>query len=134
MKVRDVMATDIDLIGPDEPVRVAAQLMADLDAGAVPVGENGKVVGILTDRDIILRLVAEGLDSNTPVRRVMSAEIVCCREDDLAEEVASIMEQRQIRRMPVLDENDRLVGIVGYADLSGAAGGRLDATAGTPRH
>lgn len=119
MKIREVMTHDVQLVDPDETVQVAAQLMADIDAGAIPVGRDRKPSGILTDRDIIIRVVARGVDpAATRIGDVMSSKIVACREDDGTDDVARAMGERQIRRMPVVDSDGRLVGIVSLGDLA----------------
>jgi CBS domain-containing protein len=124
MRVDEVMVSDVAVVSPDETVRDAALLMGDLDAVALPVGRpGGPVIGIVTERDILLRLVARGLaPGTTPVAAVMSSEVTCCHAGDSADEVAAIMNRRQIRRMPVLDRRGRLIGLVSLADiLAGAA-------------
>jgi CBS domain-containing protein len=92
--------------------------MAECDAGFVPIGENDRLVGMITDRDIAVRGVAQGYGPDTPVRELMTDDIVCAREDDDVEEIASKMSSAQVRRMPVVDANDRLCGIVSLGDLS----------------
>jgi CBS domain-containing protein len=119
MKVRDVMTRGVQLVDPDETVQAAAQLMADVDAGAVPVGREHRPSGVLTDRDIIIRVVARGADpAAVRVGEVMSSDIVTCREEDTAADVARLMGERQIRRMPVVDAEGRLIGIVSLGDLA----------------
>jgi CBS domain-containing protein len=119
MKVRDAMTRDVELVDPDETVQFAAQLMADIDAGAIPVGRARKPAGVLTDRDIIIRVVARGADpAAVRIGEVMSSDIVTCREDDLAAAVVRLMGERQIRRMPVVDADGYLIGIVSLGDLA----------------
>lgn len=122
MKVGDVMTRDFGTVRPDETLQMAAQLMADLDSDALPVAGDGPAggppEGILTGRDIVLRAVAHGLDpTSTTVRQVMSSQVVSCRPDDPVEEVRDEMEQRQIRRMPVLDDDGNVIGMVRLRDL-----------------
>jgi CBS domain-containing protein len=133
MRIRDVMTRDVQLVDPDETVQIAAQLMADVDAGAIPVGQGEKPSGILTDRDIIIRVVARGIDpASTRIGEVMSSRIVTCREDDGVADIARAMGERQIRRMPVVDADGRLVGIVSLGDLAtqGADGAADEQRAG----
>lgn len=118
MQIREVMTSDVDLVDPDTPIREAARLMRDDDLGALPVGENDRLVGMITDRDIAVRGVAEGRDESATVGDVMSNEIFYCFADDDVEEAASKMATRQVRRLPVLNRDKRLVGIVALADIS----------------
>ena len=117
--VRDVMSGQPDVIAPDAKVVEAARRMRDLDVGSLPVCDGQRLVGMITDRDISVRATAEGKDpSATAVREVMSPEVAWVFEDEPATMASSVMRQRQIRRLPVLDRNDRLVGIVALADLA----------------
>jgi CBS domain-containing protein len=119
MKVAECMTVEVEIVGPDQPIREAAQFMLRADAGAMPVGEGDRLVGMVTDRDIAVRAVAEGRGPDTPVRDVMTDEVLFCFEDDEVEEVAMKMSDAQVRRMPVLSREDRaLVGIVSLGDLS----------------
>jgi CBS domain-containing protein len=121
MKVGEVMTRGVEPISPDVSVRDAAICMAELDVGALLVGLTGAVEGILTDRDILLRVVVDGLDpSGVQVREVMSSSLFVCREDDEAETAVQRMAGHQIRRMPVVDDAGVLVGIVTLGDLTGA--------------
>lgn len=122
MLVREVMASDVTMIAADTTIDAAAQIMADLDVGALPIGgEGGKPAGIITDRDILLRVVAPRLDPRvTPVREVMSARLFCCNDEADIEEVRREMERQQMRRMPVIDRAGRLVGIVTLGDIQRA--------------
>jgi CBS domain-containing protein len=92
--------------------------MLEGDAGSIPVTENSRLIGMITDRDIAVRGVAKGHGPDTPVRELMSGNLICARIDDAIEEVASKMSQAQVRRMPVIDESEALVGIVSLGDLS----------------
>jgi CBS domain-containing protein len=106
-------------------LREAAAKMKALDVGVLPVADNGLLAGILTDRDITVRATADGRDPNTTkVTEVMSTDLVYCLEDQEVEEAVSVMEARQIRRVPVLNEEKRLVGIVSLADIAIHAGDR----------
>lgn len=120
MKVGDVMTRGVELVPPDATVQEAAVSMADLDVGAVLVGSEGAVEGVLTDRDIILRVVVEGLDSATiPVRDVMSSSrLFACKEDETVESAFRKMSEHQVRRLPVFDAGGRLTGIVTLGDLT----------------
>ena len=116
------MTRDVQTIRPEDTIQEAARLLSDIDSGALPVGHGGVVEGIVTDRDIIIRAVAEGLDPKVAtVREIMSADILSCREDDDADSIADRMRARQIRRMPVLGTGDRLVGIVTLSDIARGA-------------
>jgi CBS domain-containing protein len=103
---------------PNEPVGDAARVMADLDVGAMPVGENDWLIGMVTDRDIAVRAVAEGKGSDCRVRDVMTPEIHCCFDDEDVEEVLEIMGEIQVRCLPVLNRKKRMVGIVSLGDLA----------------
>jgi CBS domain-containing protein len=118
MKVNECMTRHVRIVDPDETLQDAARVMADIDAGILPVGENDRLVGILTDRDIAIRAVAAGRSPSARVRDVMSGTVSYCFEDDDAEDVLETMANFQIRRMPVLDRNKRLVGIVSITDLA----------------
>ena len=119
MKVAECMTPDVEIVTPDQPIREAAQFMLRSDAGAMPVGEGDKLVGMVTDRDIAVRAVAEGRGPDTPVRDVMTDDILYCCDDDDIEDVAIKMSDSQVRRMPVLSrEEEKLVGIVSLADIS----------------
>jgi CBS domain-containing protein len=118
MKVSNCMTRDVQLADPDMTLRQAAQLMARCDAGALPVGENDRLVGMLTDRDIAIRGVAEGRGPEAKVREAMSRDVCWCYEDDDVAEALHRMADEQIRRMPVLSRAKRLVGIISMADLS----------------
>lgn len=116
MNVRDVMTSNPRTVSPNDGIQVAARIMKEEDTGVVPVVENGRAVGIVTDRDIVLRAVAEG-GVDRPVRDIATREVFCVRPDDSTREAERIMSQRQIRRLPVV-ENGRLVGIVSLGDIA----------------
>ena len=132
MKVSEVMTQDVQLIEPTQTIRDAAKLMAELDAGIMPVREGDRLVGMLTDRDIAVRAVAEGKGPDTPVREVMTEEVKYCFEDDDTPDVARNMADIQVRRLPVLTRDKRLVGIVSLGDMAMSDGsGRVgEAVAG----
>lgn len=120
-KVTDVMTRGVDPIAPDATVQRAAIQMAEMDVGAVLVGTADKLEGIITDRDIILRVVVDGRNpAEVLLRDVMSPAVFACRADDTIEAVLAEMRERQIRRMPVLDESGRPVGIVALSDVARA--------------
>ncbi|SCY30722.1 CBS domain-containing protein [Nitrosospira sp. Nl5] len=117
-KISEVMNTDVQTISPDATIEEAAQEMRDGDFGLIPVGEEDDLLGVITDRDIAIRAVAEGKDPDTPVREVMSEGVVSAHEDDSIEEAAQIMSDHQIRRLPIVDAGNRLVGIVSLGDFA----------------
>jgi len=122
MKVSEVMTRDVQTIRPDQPVQEAASFMLSADAGSVPVTDGDRLIGMITDRDIAVRGVAKGYGPDTPVRELMTDEVICVREDDDVDDVASKMSEAQVRRLPVIDDQERLCGIVSLGDLSRDAG------------
>ena len=118
MKVSEVMTIDVATVRPDQPVPEAASFMLDADAGSIPVTEGERLIGMITDRDIAVRGIAKGYGPDTPVRELMTNDIVCARVDDDVEEVANKMGEAQVRRLPVIDEQERLCGIVSLGDLA----------------
>ena len=127
MKVDNIMHRDVQIIGPDQTLRDAAARMKRLDAGVLPVGEHDKLVGMITDRDIAIRGMAEGKRPDAKVRDVMSHEVKYCFEDEDVAHVAGNMAELQVRRLPVMNRDKRLVGIVSLGDL--AIEGSLPTTA-----
>ena len=117
MKVKQIMTTDVSTVAPDDTVTKAASIMEQLDVGSVPVTDGSRVVGIVTDRDIILRGVAKGGNSNQKISEVMTSGIKYATPDMDVHTVADIMAENQVRRLPVVD-NDKLVGIVAIGDLA----------------
>jgi CBS domain-containing protein len=115
------MTHDVRLAGPDESIRDAARMMAEQDVGALPVGENDRLVGMITDRDITLRGVAKGKGPDAKVCDVMTQQICYCFEDEELDQVSRNMADIQIRRLPVLNRDKRLVGIVSLGDLATSA-------------
>jgi CBS domain-containing protein len=124
MRVAEVMTEGVDPVDPSETVQAAATRMAEIDVGAVLVGTDEALEGVLTDRDIILRVVVEGRNpAEVTVRDVMSATLYSCSEDDSVEDVLAQMRERQIRRMPVLNAEGKPVGVVALSDLARAFSG-----------
>lgn len=118
MKVSDCMTRKVRVIEPDMSLREAARLMADLDAGVLPVGQNDRLVGMLTDRDIAIRAIGAGKGPDTRVADIMSAEVKYCFEDEDIDHVARNMGDLQVRRLPVMNRDKRLVGIVALGDIA----------------
>jgi len=119
MQVKEIMTRGVECANPDTTVKEAARKMRDLGVGPLPICDNDRLVGLVTDRDIVIRAVAEGKDpSATRVRDVMTPEIVWCFEDQDVCEVADLMKEKQIRRIAVVNRDKRLVGIVSLGDLA----------------
>jgi CBS domain-containing protein len=118
MRISEVMTRDVQMASPGQTLREAARSMADLGVGLLPVAENDRLVGMITDRDIAVRGVANGKGPDAVVREVMSAEVKYCYDDQTIEEVARNMRDIQVRRLPVLNRDKRLVGIVSLGDLA----------------
>lgn len=121
-QLKDVMTQDVKLLSPESTIKDAARQMRDGNFGLMPVGEDDRLVGTVSDRDIVIRAVAEGMDSSVKVRDVMSERVVWAYENDSVEKACQIMSDNQIRRLPVVNADKRLVGIVALGDLAvGAA-------------
>lgn len=118
MQVNEVMSRTVDLVNPGMKIREAAMFMRDDNIGALPVGENDRLVGMITDRDIAVRAVAEGKSSTTTIGKIMSEKVYYCFEDNDVAEAGRLMAKHQVRRLPVLNREKRLVGIVAMADLA----------------
>ena len=118
MKVKDVMSRDVQLTTPSEDIQAAARLMAEIDAGVLPVAEGDRLVGMITDRDIAVRAVAAGKSPDTPVAEIMSREVLYCFDDENVEKVSRNMADNKVRRMPVVNREKRLVGIISIGDLA----------------
>ncbi len=118
MKVSEVMTREILVANPEQTVQQAARMMADIDAGVLPVGENDRLVGMITDRDIAIRCVAQGNGPDAKIRDVMSHDVKYCFIDQDLDEVTRNMAEIQVRRLPVLDRDKRLVGIVSLGDIA----------------
>ena len=118
MKISKCMTRDVQLTSPTQSIREAAKTMAEIDAGSLPVGEDNRLVGMITDRDIAIRAVAVGKGPATKVREIMSTGICWAYEDDTVQEAAKLMSEHQVRRLPIVDRNKRLVGIVALGDFA----------------
>ncbi|MBV8908169.1 MAG: CBS domain-containing protein [Sphingomonas sp.] len=118
MKVSEVMTENVQTVRPDQRVQEAASFMLSADAGSIPVAEGDRLVGMITDRDIAVRGIAKGHGPDTPVRDLMSSDVICARVDDEVEDAAARMSEAQVRRLPVIDQGERLCGIVSIGDLS----------------
>lgn len=130
MQVKDAMHKDAVWVEATTPVATIAAKMRDLDIGAIPVGENDRLIGMVTDRDVAIRALAIGKDVSTMTARdVMSRGIVFCRDTEEVEDAVRIMEQKQIRRLPVLDDKKRLVGILSLGDIAHCSPRHLSAEA-----
>jgi CBS domain-containing protein len=117
-QIKDVMSRDVQVISPDATIGEAAKAMRDGDFGMMPVGENDRMIGAISDRDIAVRGIAEDCDANAKVRDVMSDGIRWAYEDDPVERAVEIMSEHQIRRLPIVNRDKRLVGIVALGDLA----------------
>ena len=123
MKLKDIMSTEVEIVRPDASIQEAAEKMASLDVGALPVCDGRGLIGMITDRDITVRATAAGRDPKTTlVSDCLSSELVYGFEDQELEEAQALMEQKQIRRLPVLSRDKALVGIVALADLATKVG------------
>jgi len=118
MKVSECMTCDVRVANPGETVQAAARMMAQIDAGILPVCENDRLIGMITDRDIAIRAVGHGWAPDTNVRDVMSDEVRYCYDDDDVGDILYNMEELQLRRMPVLNHDKRLVGIISISDFA----------------
>lgn len=126
MRVKEIMSKKVTWIGPDMSLQAAAKKMRDLDVGCLPVGKNDRLVGMITDRDIACRGVARGRDAaNTTIAKVMSKGITYCFDDQDVKDAAHLMEKKQIHRLPVLNREKRMVGILSVGDLAIHAPNRL---------
>jgi CBS domain-containing protein len=126
MKVKNAMHKGAEWVAPETSVAHVAKKMKELDVGSIPVGENDKLIGMVTDRDITCRAVANGHDlSKLTARDVMTRGIFYCRDSEELDDALRIMETRKIRRLPVIDENKRMVGMLSIGDISHAASREL---------
>lgn len=121
MQVKDMMHKGVTCLSPDATVKAIAMKMKELDVGAIPIAKDGQLAGMITDRDIAIRCVANGKDlSKITAKDVMTSGVVCCRDTEKVEDAVRIMESKKIRRLPVLDEAKRMVGMVSLGDISHA--------------
>jgi CBS domain-containing protein len=119
MKLKEIMTPTVERLPKEASVQEVAQKMKTLDVGTIPVYDGDRLVGMVTDRDLVLRVMAEGRDAaQTPAHTVMTPEVIYCYEDQSVEEAAEVMERQQIRRLIVLNRDKRLVGIVSLGDLA----------------
>lgn len=121
MKVRDIMTENPACITPETTARQAARLMEDNDVGSLPVVEsdaNRRLIGVVTDRDLALRVLGRGESPEVQVREVMSSNVQCCRAEDSLDDVENAMARHQVRRIPIVDANNCVVGMVAQADLA----------------
>ena len=123
MRVSDAMTREVRLCTPGQSIRDVAKVMAEIDAGAMPVGENDRLIGMITDRDIAIRAVAVGKGPDTPVREVMSEHVHYCYDDEDLDDVAQNMGDIRVRRLPVVNRDKRLVGILSLGDVARTEGG-----------
>lgn len=122
MKIKSAMHKDVDWVGPDTPITEIARMMRDHDIGAVPIGENDRLIGMVTDRDLCCRGLANGSDvGKMTARDVMTSGIIYCREGSELEDALHLMEEKQVRRLPVINERKRMVGMLSLGDISHAA-------------
>ena len=117
MQIKDIMSTDVKVINLDQSVAEAAKIMNENGVGSIPVEENEKLIGLITDRDLTLKVLAEDLPAETKIRDIVDRDIKYCYEDESVGDVASQMGNLQIRRMPIMDRENKLVGIVSLGDL-----------------
>jgi CBS domain-containing protein len=118
MKVQDIMTTNVECIAPDTSIQEAAERMKSLDVGFLPICEKDRLIGTVTDRDIVIRGIAENRNNQTTARTVMTSDVFYCFENDDVGKCAEHMKERDVRRMLVLDQNKRLVGVVSLGDIS----------------
>jgi CBS domain-containing protein len=130
MKVNEAMTRDVRVCDPGHSIRDCAKTMAEIDAGALPVGENDRLVGMITDRDIAVRGIAKGKGPDTSIRDVMTDHVDYCFEDQDVDEVTKNMADIKVRRLPVLNRDKRLVGIISLGDIAQAGGRKTDKALG----
>ncbi|MBH5402363.1 CBS domain-containing protein [Bradyrhizobium sp. CNPSo 4010] len=132
-KISEVMTRDAKVVNPTDTIQDAAKLMKQCDCGVLPVGDGDRLVGMITDRDIAVRCIADGKGPDSKVRDAMSHEVKYCFEDEDISHVCANMSEIQVRRLPVLDRNKRLVGIVSLSDLARQSAGTAKALHGIVR-
>jgi CBS domain-containing protein len=118
MRVSDAMTASVKIASPQQTIAEAARMMGEIDAGALPVGDGDRLVGMLTDRDIVIRAVALGKGPQTPVKEVMSTEVLYCFADQDLDDVVQNMADTKVRRMPVLNREKRMIGILSLGDVA----------------
>jgi CBS domain-containing protein len=118
MRVSEAMTRDVKICTPGQTIREVARTMGEIDAGAMPVGENDRLIGMITDRDIAVRAVAQGKGPDTPVREIMSEHVEYCYDDEELDRVAQGMASVRVRRLPVVNREKRLVGILSLGDVA----------------
>lgn len=118
MQIKDVMTPQCEWIAPDASLEEAAKIMQDKDIGFIPVGENDKLIGAVTDRDIVTRAVAKGANGSTQVRDVMTPQVKYCYDDQAVDSICQNMSDIKVRRLPVVNRDKRLVGVVSLGDVS----------------
>jgi CBS domain-containing protein len=127
MKVSDSMTRDVRVANPNQTIQDAAKMMSDVDSGVLPVGENDRLIGMITDRDIAVRAVAQGKGPQTLVREVMTDHVHYCFDDEDMDEVTRKMADSQVRRLPVVNRDKRLVGILSLGDVATSRDGADEA-------
>ena len=128
MKVKEMMHKGVEWVSPDTSVATLAKKMLQHDVGALPIGENDRLVGMVTDRDIAMRGVAKGKDiSKLTAKDIMTKSVIWCRDSESVDDAARLMETKRIRRLPVIDDHKRMVGMLSLGDISHAASQRISA-------
>jgi len=117
MKVKEIMNKDVKLVHRDDTIKTAAERMKEMRIGMVPVVEEDKVAGVVTDRDIVLRAIAEGKDMNTTMSDIMTSDVTTCHDDDEVKKAAEMMKEKQIRRLIVVDKGEKLSGVLSLGDI-----------------
>jgi CBS domain-containing protein len=118
MRISEIMSRDVQVARPDDSIQNVARQMREIDAGSIPVCDGGGLQGMVTDRDIVIRAVCEGRSFETPISEVMTPDVEYCYDDDDVKKAADRMAELQVRRLPVLDHDRRLVGIVALGDIA----------------
>ena len=120
MQISEVMSNNVTVANPKQSIQEAAKMMAQLDAGSLPVGENDRLVGMVTDRDIAVRAISAGMSLDTPIDEIMTHDVKYCFEEDDVDQIAANMAENKLRRLPVVNKQKRLVGIVSLGDIAHA--------------
>ncbi|MEH6348609.1 MULTISPECIES: CBS domain-containing protein [unclassified Pseudomonas] len=127
MKINEVMSREVRTVSPETSLREVAQIMRQADIGALIINQDDRMAGMITDRDLVVRAMADGMDMNTPVSRIMSDEVRYCFEDEEIDHVAKNMAQIEKRRLPVVNRDKRLVGMVSLANVASCNADKLSA-------